>query len=124
MDRNDEQLARLLVRPVDQGGAGSRVLQVRIKPPHRVPVSQVHAAARMAFCRLCSAVPSMRALSAICTAITIAAKDTRMPMTTIAAIAVVSLIRPKNPEAERAIFPPSLRRSPPAPHRPKVRDCA
>jgi thiamine-phosphate pyrophosphorylase len=48
LDRNDEQLARLLVRPVDQGGAGSRVLQVRIKPPHRVPVSQVLEAARMA----------------------------------------------------------------------------
>jgi thiamine-phosphate pyrophosphorylase len=48
LDRNDEQLARLLVRPVDQGGAGSRVLQVRIKPPHRVPVSQVLETARMA----------------------------------------------------------------------------
>lgn len=48
LDRNDEQLARLLVRPAEQGGAGSRVLQVRIKPPGPVPVSEVLAAARMA----------------------------------------------------------------------------
>ena len=48
LDRNDEHLARLLVRPVDQGGAGARVLQVRIKPQKSVPVSEVLAVARMA----------------------------------------------------------------------------
>lgn len=48
LDRNDEQLARLLVRPVDQGGAGAQVLQVRIKPEKPVPISDVLAAARMA----------------------------------------------------------------------------
>lgn len=48
LDRNDEHLARLLVRPVDQGGAGARVLQVRIKPNPPVPISEVLAAARMA----------------------------------------------------------------------------
>jgi thiamine-phosphate pyrophosphorylase len=48
LDRNDEQLARLLVRPVDQGGAGARVLQVRIKSVNRAPVPQVLEVARMA----------------------------------------------------------------------------
>lgn len=48
MDRNDEQLARLLVRPVDQGGAGARVLQVRIKPANRVSVPYLLGVARMA----------------------------------------------------------------------------
>ncbi|HWN68972.1 MAG TPA: thiamine phosphate synthase [Haliangium sp.] len=48
LDRNDEQLARLLVRPVDQGGAGSRVLQVRIKPVNRAPIPNILEAARMA----------------------------------------------------------------------------
>ena len=54
LDRNDEQLARLLVRPIDQsgqsgqGGAGSRVLQVRIKPVNRAPVPHILEVARMA----------------------------------------------------------------------------
>jgi thiamine-phosphate pyrophosphorylase len=48
LDRNDEQLARLLVRPADQGGAGSRVLQVRIKPVSRAPVPYILDVARMA----------------------------------------------------------------------------
>lgn len=48
LDRNDEQLARLLVRPVDQGGAGARVLQVRIKPLKPAPIPQVLEVARMA----------------------------------------------------------------------------
>jgi thiamine-phosphate pyrophosphorylase len=57
LDRNDEQLARLLVRPADPsgqsgqsgpGGAGSRVLQVRIKPVKPAPVPFILAVARMA----------------------------------------------------------------------------
>jgi thiamine-phosphate pyrophosphorylase len=48
LDRNDEQLARLLVRPATQGGAGSRVLQVRIKPVSRAPVRHILDVARMA----------------------------------------------------------------------------
>jgi thiamine-phosphate pyrophosphorylase len=48
LDSNDEELARLLVRPVAQGGAGARVLQVRIKPPQPVPAADILAAARMA----------------------------------------------------------------------------
>lgn len=48
LDRDDEPLARLLVAPVGQRGAGARVLQVRIKPVIRAPVSHVLAVARMA----------------------------------------------------------------------------
>lgn len=48
LDRNDEALARLLVRPIDQGGAGARVLQVRLKPARPVPAREILAAARMA----------------------------------------------------------------------------
>jgi thiamine-phosphate pyrophosphorylase len=48
LDRDDEQLARLLVGPVGQRGAGARVLQVRIKPVSRAPMPQVLAVARMA----------------------------------------------------------------------------
>jgi thiamine-phosphate pyrophosphorylase len=48
LDRNDEQLARLLVRPAGQAGAGSRVLQVRIKPVNRAPVPHILEVARMA----------------------------------------------------------------------------
>jgi thiamine-phosphate pyrophosphorylase len=48
LDRNEAELARLLVRPVDQGGAGARVLQVRLKPARPVPVSDLLDAARMA----------------------------------------------------------------------------
>jgi thiamine-phosphate pyrophosphorylase len=48
LDRNDEQLARLLVRPAKQGGAGSRVLQVRIKPVNRASVRHILGVARMA----------------------------------------------------------------------------
>lgn len=32
LDRDDEQLARLLVRPIDAGGAGACALQLRLKP--------------------------------------------------------------------------------------------
>lgn len=48
LDTDDEALARLLVRPVAEGGAGARVLQVRIKPPTPVSARDVLAAARMA----------------------------------------------------------------------------
>jgi thiamine-phosphate pyrophosphorylase len=48
LDRNEEQLARLLVGPVDQGGAGARVLQVRIKPMNRIPMVRIVETARMA----------------------------------------------------------------------------
>jgi len=48
LDRNEAELARLLVRPVDQGGAGARVLQVRLKPARPVPIPEILAAARMA----------------------------------------------------------------------------
>lgn len=45
LDKHDEALARLLVTPVDQGGCGSGVLQVRIK---EASIAQVTLAARMA----------------------------------------------------------------------------
>jgi thiamine-phosphate pyrophosphorylase len=51
LDSHDEELARLLVRPVADGGAGSRVLQVRIKQPgspEPVAAVEILAAARMA----------------------------------------------------------------------------
>lgn len=48
LDRNEAELARLLVRPAAQGGAGSRVLQVRIKPEKPVPIPEILATARMA----------------------------------------------------------------------------
>jgi thiamine-phosphate pyrophosphorylase len=51
LDSNDEELARLLVRPVADGGAGARVLQVRIKSPgspEPVAAIEILAAARMA----------------------------------------------------------------------------
>lgn len=48
LDRNEAELARLLVRPTGQGGAGSRVLQVRLKPGKPVPMAEIVAVARMA----------------------------------------------------------------------------
>ncbi len=48
LDRNDEQLARLLVRPPAEGGAGATVLQLRIKPSDGVTKRELVAAARMA----------------------------------------------------------------------------
>lgn len=48
LDAHDEALARLLVRPVAQGGAGAPVLQVRIKRAAPVPTAEILAAARMA----------------------------------------------------------------------------
>ena len=45
---HDEALARLLLRPMSDGGAGSRVLQVRMKSPAWAPTDEVVAAARMA----------------------------------------------------------------------------
>ncbi len=45
LDSNDEDLARLLVRPVADGGAGANILQVRIKP---ASADEVLRAARMA----------------------------------------------------------------------------
>lgn len=48
LDADDEALARMLVCPVSQGGAGARVLQVRIKPTQPPPTALIMAAARMA----------------------------------------------------------------------------
>ncbi|WP_428268457.1 thiamine phosphate synthase [Haliangium sp.] len=48
LDRDDEHLARLLVRPVAAGGAGARVLQVRVKPPRPAPMALILRVARMA----------------------------------------------------------------------------
>ncbi|ACY12656.1 thiamine phosphate synthase [Haliangium ochraceum] len=48
LDSDDEQLARLLVRPVEQGGAGATVMQVRVKPPEPVSVAELLKVARMA----------------------------------------------------------------------------
>ena len=45
---DDEALARVLVRPGDDGGAGSTVLQVRIKPENPVPTADIVRIARMA----------------------------------------------------------------------------
>lgn len=45
LDRHDESLARVLVRPVEQGGCGASVLQVRMK---EAKAAEVIAAARMA----------------------------------------------------------------------------
>ena len=48
MDVCDENLARRLVTPVAQGGAGSRVLQVRIKRTQPAPTAEILVAARLA----------------------------------------------------------------------------
>lgn len=54
LDSADETLARALLRPAADGGCGSRVLQVRLKPRHKdgstvvVETAEVVAAARMA----------------------------------------------------------------------------
>ena len=48
LDANDEALARLLLRPVTEGGAGARVLQVRIKSGKPVSTREILAAAQMA----------------------------------------------------------------------------
>lgn len=48
LDSHDEALARLLVRPVAEQGAGSSVLQVRIKPRQPASTASILAAARMA----------------------------------------------------------------------------
>ena len=45
LDRDDEQLAKLLVTPAADAGAGARVLQVRLKP---ASTREILAAARMA----------------------------------------------------------------------------
>jgi thiamine-phosphate diphosphorylase len=45
LDRDDERLATLLVTPAASGGAGARVLQVRLKP---ASTKEILAAARMA----------------------------------------------------------------------------
>ena len=45
LDAHDEALARILVRPVELGGCGSNVLQVRLKP---ASVAEITLAARMA----------------------------------------------------------------------------
>ena len=45
LDRDDEQLATILVTPVAEGGAGARVLQVRLKPSS---AKELLAASRMA----------------------------------------------------------------------------
>ncbi len=48
LDSDDEALARALVQPAEAGGAGSRVLQVRVKPDEPVSCAEIVAIARMA----------------------------------------------------------------------------
>lgn len=45
---HDETLARVLVCPIDKGGAGSSVLQVRVKPERPVTTAEIVSTARMA----------------------------------------------------------------------------
>lgn len=53
LDADDEALARALVQPVQAGGAGASVLQIRIKPDEPVACAEIVKAARMAR-RVCS----------------------------------------------------------------------
>ena len=48
LDAHDEELARRLVQPIASGGAGARVLQVRIKPHAPVTAVNLVRAAQMA----------------------------------------------------------------------------